>query len=157
MCKTGRTKTFVGLILAFSLWATVLSPSAAGQSQRRQGTAPARRTADLIEMLARAEQRADSLRERLLDLQERQLDLQARLEDIEYDMTPERIQQALAFVGSVRPMDELRQARRNRLENEKARVNKQLELVDATRVRLEVAIAQADNDVEMLRQRVSGD
>jgi chromosome segregation ATPase len=107
-------------------------------------------------MLARAEQRADSLRERLSDLQDRQLELQGRLEDIEYDITPERIQQALAFVGSVRPMDELREARRTRLETEKARINKQLELLDARGRRLEASIAQADRDVEMLRQRLNG-
>jgi TolA-binding protein len=126
MCKTGRTKTFIGLILALSLSATALSQSVAGQPQRREATAPASRTGRSIDggMLARAEQRADSLRERLSDLQDRQLELQGRLEDIEYDMTPERIQQALAFVGSVRPMDELREARRTRLETEKARINK---------------------------------
>jgi hypothetical protein len=90
MCKTGRIKTFDGLILALSLSATVLSRSVAGQSQGRDGAG--RRTSDSVaaEMLARAQQRADSLRERLFDIQERQLALQARIEDIEYDMTPER-------------------------------------------------------------------
>ena len=103
--------------------------------------------------IIRAEQRADALRTQLLEQRARQVDLQDRLDDLDYRMTPEAIQHALAFVGSVRPMDELRAALRTRLENEKARVTKQLSLLEASCERLEAAIAEADRNVEQLRRR----
>ena len=40
----------------------------------------------------------------------REFELETRLDELNYQMTPDRIQRALAFVGSVRPMDELRDA-----------------------------------------------
>jgi predicted nuclease with TOPRIM domain len=84
----------------------------------------------------------------------RELDLQTRVDDLDYQLTPDSIQRALAFVGSVRPMDELRDALRVRLESEKARLNKQFELLESRRGRLEAAISEADADVERLRQRL---
>jgi len=48
-------------------------------------------------------------------------------------------------------MDELRDALRIRLESEKARVNKQLDLLASTRERLEAAIREAE--LERVRQR----
>ena len=53
----------------------------------------------------------------------------------------------------MRPMDELRDALRIRLESEKARVNKQLDLLASTRERLEAAIREADAELERVRQR----
>jgi predicted nuclease with TOPRIM domain len=84
----------------------------------------------------------------------RELDLQTCVDDLDYQLTPDSIQRALAFVGSVRPMDELRDALRVRLESEKARLNKQFELLESRRGRLEAAISEADADVERLRQRL---
>ena len=99
--------------------------------------------------------RAESLRAKLFDLQLQELDLQAHLDELDYRMTPDGIQRALAFVGSVRPLDELRNALRIRLEGEKARVNRQLELLASSRERLEEAIRDADAEIERLRQRSS--
>lgn len=107
------------------------------------------------EMLARAENRADALRDQLVNLQMREIELQARLDELEYRMKPEAIQQTLAFVGSVRPMDELRSNLRVRLEREKNRINTQLDLLEATRVKLEAAIRDADAECERLRQRLA--
>jgi predicted nucleic acid-binding Zn-ribbon protein len=107
-----------------------------------------------IDAVARAEQRAEALRTQLFELEMRKLELQARIDDLVYQMTPDRIQRALALVGSARPMDELRNALRLRLESEKARLNKQLELLDSRRESLVELIRQADADVERLRRRV---
>lgn len=52
-------------------------------------------------------------------------------------------------------MDELRDALRVKLENEKARLNRQLEVLESRRERLEAAIREAEADVEHLRQRLS--
>jgi hypothetical protein len=106
------------------------------------------------ELLARAENRADALRDQLANLQMREIELQARLDELDYRMKPESIQQALLFVASVRPMDELRSGIRARLEKEKTRTNAQLELVAATRAKLEAAIRDADAECERLRKRL---
>jgi chromosome segregation ATPase len=107
-----------------------------------------------VELLTRAENRSDDLRAQLLDLQMKEIDLEARLDDLDYRLRPESIQQALSLVGSVRPMDELRDDLRARLESEKTRVNAQLEVLASTRARLEAAISDADAECARLRQRL---
>ena len=106
------------------------------------------------ELLTRAENRVDALRAQLLDLQMKEIDLQARLDDLDYRLRPESLNQALVFVGSVRPMDELRDDLRARIESEKTRVNAQLELLASTQAKLEAAIGDADAECARLRQRL---
>ena len=144
---------FLTLAIAASGWAQT---SEGRRSDKCETNAMSARVSDLIDIdaVARAEQRAEALRNQLFDLEMRELDLRARIDDLDYEMTPDRIQRALAFVGSVRPMDELRDALRLRLENEKARLNKQLELLDSRRERLVELIQEADADVERLRQTI---
>jgi septal ring factor EnvC (AmiA/AmiB activator) len=107
-----------------------------------------------VELLTRAENRSDALRAQLLDLQMKEIDLQARLDDLDYRLKPESINQALVFVGSVRPLDELRDDLRARIESEKTRVNAQLELLASTQARIEAAISDADSECARLRQRL---
>lgn len=107
----------------------------------------------LLDRETRAEERSEALRARLFDLQMEEIDLLARLDDLDYRLTPESIQRALALVGSVRPMDELREALRIRLEGQKARVKQQLDLLAASRERLESAIREAEAELELVRQR----
>jgi chaperonin cofactor prefoldin len=153
MCKIKVRRFLVGLFLTMTLAATAFAQSSSGRPSRTVN----RGATIELELLTRAEQRAETLRERLLDLQSREEDLRARLDNIDYQLRPDSIQRALAFVGSVRPMDELRDALRARLENEKARVGKQLELLVSSKDRLEAAIRDADAAVERLRRRVSSD
>ncbi|HWO01528.1 MAG TPA: hypothetical protein VNS63_19870 [Blastocatellia bacterium] len=107
-----------------------------------------------IEMLNRAESRSDALRAQLLELQFKEIELQAALDDLDYQLTPESIQQALVFIGSVRPMDELRAELRARLESRKSRINEQLELLVSSQARLEDALRDADADCARLRERL---
>lgn len=99
---------------------------------------------------ARAEQRVDQLRAKLFELETREMDLLARLDDLDYRLTPEAIQRALAFVGSPRPMDEFREALRIRLETQKARI-RQLELVLANREQFEWAVREAEAELDRIR------
>jgi hypothetical protein len=100
-----------------------------------------------IDTITRVE-RIEALRARLLELQVKKLELQDRLDELDYELRPDSIQRALAFVGSVRPMDELRDALRLRLENERARVNELLDVLDLSSQRLEAAISEAEREVE---------
>jgi chromosome segregation ATPase len=106
-----------------------------------------------LERLSRAEQRAEGFRSQLRDVQAKEADLQARLEQIEYDLKPENIERTAAFYGTTRPED-VRDARRRQLENERTRIQSQLALHQTSRTRLEAAIALADTEVERLRARL---
>jgi hypothetical protein len=78
------------------------------------------RSVDDVDILVRAEKRVERLRDQLLDLQVQEISLQCRLDDLDYRLTAESIQTTMMFVGSPRPMDELRDELRQRLEAEKA-------------------------------------
>jgi methylmalonyl-CoA mutase cobalamin-binding subunit len=90
-----------------------------------------------------AQERAASLRAQLVEVQARQAELQTRFQQLEEDLKPENIERSLAGVGSVHP-EELREARRRKLEIERKGVQSQLDVLAASRTRLETAIAAAD-------------
>jgi hypothetical protein len=90
-----------------------------------------------------AQERAANLRAQLIEAQARQAELEVRLQQLEEDLKPQNIERSLAGVGSVHP-EELREARRRRLEIEKRGVQSQLEVLTAGRSRLETALARAD-------------
>jgi chromosome segregation ATPase len=106
-----------------------------------------------MERLSRAEQRAESFRTQLREVQAKEADLQARLEQVEYDLRPENIERATQTFGSTRP-EEVREARRRALESERTRIQSQLQLMGQSRARLELAIANADNEADNLRARL---
>lgn len=104
--------------------------------------------------LARAESRLAALRDQLANLQMRESELQSRIDELNYQMKPESLQRALAFVGSVRPMDELRGNLRARLDKEKSRTSAQLDALVATRMKVEAAIRDAEAECARLRERL---
>jgi len=106
-----------------------------------------------MERLTRAEQRAEQLRMQLVDVQQKVADLEAKLEQIEYALKPENIDRATQGYGTVHP-EEARDARRRQLESEKGRVQAQLKILATSQNRLEVSVANADNEVDMLRAKL---
>ena len=86
---------------------------------------------------------AESLRSQLNDVQKKEEELQGRVKQLDEDLRPENIEKYFALNGSTRP-EELREQRRRQLENEKSRVQTQLEQLGQSRVRLETAIATAE-------------
>jgi outer membrane murein-binding lipoprotein Lpp len=111
------------------------------------------RSLGYIERLTRAEQRAEDLRAQLRDVQSKQLDYQARMDQIDVDLRPQNIEVSMSAVGSLHPED-LRAQRKLLLENDKKRVQAQLDLLDKSRLRLESAIEIADLEVQKLQERV---
>ena len=106
-----------------------------------------------MERLTRAEQRAEQLRMQLVDVQSKIADLEAKLELIEYSLKPENIDRATQGYGTVHP-EEAREARRKQLESEKNRTVAQLKILQTSQTRLEVSVANADNEVDMLRAKL---
>jgi chromosome segregation ATPase len=92
---------------------------------------------------ASTQERAASLRAQLGEVQAKQTALQTRLQQLEEDLKPESLEHSLAGVGSTHP-EELREQRRRQLERERTSVQAQLNLLAASRTRLETAIAEAD-------------
>ena len=144
----------VAMIMILGAEAVAQSPRDRSQDACETATLKAQPKAMIdLEAVARAEERAEAMRAKLFDLEMKELDLLALLDDLDYRSSPDGLQRALAFVGSARPMDELREALRIRLEAQKARANKQLEQLASTRWRLEASLREADAEVERARQR----
>ena len=106
-----------------------------------------------MERLTRAEQRAEQLRSQLMDVQAKIADFEARLEQIEFALRPENIEASTAGYGSTRP-EVARDTRKKQLEGERGRVQVQLKLAETSRSRLEVAVANADSEVDNLRAKL---
>jgi small-conductance mechanosensitive channel len=105
-----------------------------------------------MERLTRAEQRAEQLRSQLMDIQGKIADFEARLEQVEYELKPENIERASGY-GTVHP-EQARDSRKKQLESERTRLQAQLKLADTSRSRLEVAVTNADAEVDHLRAKL---
>jgi predicted nucleic acid-binding Zn-ribbon protein len=105
-----------------------------------------------MERLTRAEQRAESLRSQQIDVESKLADLQSKLEQIEYQLKPENIERASGY-GTLHP-EEARDSRRRQLENERARAQAQVRILETSRTRLETAVQSADAEVDSLRRKI---
>jgi DNA repair exonuclease SbcCD ATPase subunit len=106
-----------------------------------------------MERLTRAEQRAEQLRSQLMDIQSKIADFESKLEQIEWAIKPENIEASTAGYGTTRP-EAVREARRKSLESERTRVQAQLKLAETSKSRLELAVSNADSEVDLLRQKL---
>ena len=106
-----------------------------------------------LDLLTRAEQRAEVLRKSLLELIEKETSVRSRLVQIEEEMRPESIERAMNLVGSTRTA-ELRDVRRRALEYERRGFESLLNQTAQSRLRLDDDVKQADSLVLKLRQRI---
>ena len=106
-----------------------------------------------MERLTRAEQRAEQLRSQLMDIQSKIADFESKLEQIEWAIKPENIEASTAGYGTTRP-EAAREARRKSLESERTRVQAQLKLAETSKSRLELAVSNADSEVDQLRAKL---
>jgi predicted nucleic acid-binding Zn-ribbon protein len=106
-----------------------------------------------MERLTRAEQRAESVRGQMLDTESKLADLQARMDQVDYALKPENIDRSVAGYGTVHPED-ARDTRRHELENEKARLQVQITLLENSRTRLQASLSTAEAEVDLLRRRM---
>lgn len=120
------------------------------QLNKRMSEMERQRRADLLqERLTRAEQRVEALQTQLSDVLEKQANMQARVEQLDEAMRTENLDRQVATVGTFRP-DEAREALRRQLDNEKRRVQAQLEVQNVRRQQLEKSL----NDATQLADRV---
>jgi predicted nucleic acid-binding Zn-ribbon protein len=126
------------------------------KSQKNDYDEKQRRLALNLEILTKAEQRAESLRKQLYDLIAKENELRTKLEQIQYDLRPEMIDRQIAFAGTLRP-EELRDMRRKNLETEKRNTENLLAQLQVTRETLELNVQKADQLVEKLRFKLEKD
>jgi hypothetical protein len=106
-----------------------------------------------LEILSRAEQRAESLRQKAFELTEKESSIRARLDQLEFESSEEAINRSVAFVGGMRP-EVLREQRRKAIENEKSNLNNLLLQIQRNRANLDENILKADAMVERLRLKL---
>lgn len=109
-----------------------------------------------LDILSRAESRAENLRKQLIDLIEKENDIKNRLDEIEYQLRPEMIQRSVALAGSLRP-EELRAMRQKNLQTEKTNMLDLLTQIQTNKADLEENVQKADLLVEKLRSRLEGE
>jgi hypothetical protein len=125
-----------------------------GKLNRKVDELEKERRTDLIqERLTRAEQRAEGLQAQLRDVLEKESALQAQMERVDEMSRPESIERQAALTGTFRP-DELRETIRRQLDSEKRRLRTQLDLLQASRTRLEASLNNADQLVNRLRTQL---
>lgn len=106
-----------------------------------------------LDILTKAEQRAEVLRKQLFDMIEKENTIKTRLDLIENDIRPEAIERSVAFAGSLRP-EELRASKRKTLEIEKTNLQSLLTEIQRTRSNLDLNLQKADGLVERLRTKL---
>jgi chromosome segregation ATPase len=107
----------------------------------------------LREQLLKEENRVQALQKELADIGARETSLQNRLDEIEPQLRSDQIEQARAGVGSMRP-EEDREAMKQRLTNEKRRIQTQLDQFQQNRVRIQSSISSAEASIATLRLRL---
>lgn len=115
-----------------------------------------KRLATNLDILTKAEQRAESLRKQSFDLMERETVIRSKIEQIDNDLRPENIDRNFAFVGSLRPED-MKAARKKSLENERSIQQTLLNEIQKTRAALDLNVQKADLLVERLRVKLEAE
>ena len=106
-----------------------------------------------LDIITRAESRAESLRKQLFEIIEKENTVKSRLDQIQFDSRSEVVDRAVGMVGSLRP-EELRDQRRKSLEAEKRNLESLLTQIQTSRTTLEANLQRADFLVERVRVKL---
>jgi hypothetical protein len=106
-----------------------------------------------LDILSRAEQRAESLRKQLFEIIEKESAVKSRLDQLTYDSRTENVERSAAFAGSLRP-EELRDQRKKSLDAERKNAEALLTQIQNNRAVLEQSVERADLLVERVRTKM---
>jgi hypothetical protein len=109
-----------------------------------------------LDILTRAEERAEKLRDHLFEMIEKENAINARLAELQYSALPETIERNMAFTGSLKP-EQLREMRRKSIEAEKTNQEKLLMQVQERKNLLTASVLKADELVEKIRTKLVRD
>jgi hypothetical protein len=103
----------------------------------------------LRDRLTKEEQRAEDLQRQLVGVGEKEVGLQTRMDQVNEQLQPENLDQ-LQVYGSTRP-EQIRETTRNRLNNEKMRLQSQLDQIQQSKTRLQSSLSASDMIIQRLR------
>ena len=109
-----------------------------------------------LDILSRAEQRAESLRKQLFDLIEKESSVKSRLDELDINSRPENIERTSAFSGSLHP-EEIRDQRKKSLDAEKKNLEDLLVQIQSNHTVLQQSVEKADLLVEKVRAKMEKD
>jgi hypothetical protein len=109
-----------------------------------------------LDILTRAEERAEKLRDQLFEMIEKENAINTRLAELQYSALPETIERNMAFTGSLKP-EQLREMRRKSIEAEKTNQEKLLMQVQERKNLLTASVLKADELVEKIRTKLERD
>jgi septal ring factor EnvC (AmiA/AmiB activator) len=106
-----------------------------------------------LDILSRAEQRAESLRKQLFEIIEKESTVQSKLDQTVYDSRSENLDRSATFAGSLRP-EEIRDQRKKSLNAERKNLESLLTQIQNNRAVLEQSVEKADSLVERVRNKL---
>ena len=106
-----------------------------------------------LDILSRAEQRAESLRKQLFEIIEKESAVKSRLDQLTFDSRTENVDRIAAFAGSLRP-EEIRDQRKKSLDAERKNAEALLIQIQNNRAVLEQSVERADLLVERVRTKM---
>lgn len=104
-----------------------------------------------MELLVRAEQRVATLQKFQIELVEKQNESRAKLSQVESDLRPRNIERSTAFEGTTET-EELRESRRNRLQNERTNLRELLNQIQLNAAETAEGLREAQALVARLRR-----
>lgn len=110
-----------------------------------------------LDILTRAEQRAEALRKQVFEMMEKENTIKIRLDQIEQDIRPDVIERTtVQIAGSLRP-EEIREGRRKTLDAERRNLQSLLTQIQNTHSSLDLALSRAEQLVDKLRTKLEKD
>lgn len=104
-----------------------------------------------MELLMRTEQRVATLQKFQIDLTDKSNEIKGRLTQIESDLRPRNIENSVALAGTTEA-EELRESRRQRLQNERLALNNLLQQVQSNLVETNDNVREAQSLAYRLRR-----
>lgn len=89
-----------------------------------------------LEILSRAEERAENLRKKIFELTEKENDSKLKLEQLEFESSEEMINRSVAIAGGLRP-EVLREQRRQTLQAQKSTITNLISQIQLHKAKLE--------------------
>lgn len=122
-------------------------------SQKNEPNEKQKRLLLNLEILSRAEERAENLRQKIFELIEKENELKLRLDQFDFELSEEMINRSVAIAGGLRP-EVLREQRRQTLQMQKNNIMNLINQIQSHRMKLEENLTKADTLVEKLRTKL---
>jgi len=126
-------------------------------SKKEDPEAKQRRMLLNLDILTRAETRAEGLRKELFEMTEKENTIKTRLDQIDIDSRPEMIEHTLQLGGGSMHPEEVRDARRKSLDAEKMNLQNLLTQLQNSKAASELSLSKAEALVEKLRTKLDKD